>query len=82
MMKLFDQMIQDMEDFVGMYITDDPVADAYRRDKEQEEWLESRPVCKCCGEHIQTEFYYELPDGLWCEDCIMEGRHYTEDWEG
>ena len=30
----------------------------YERDKEN--WLKSRPICSCCGEHIQDEEAYEI----------------------
>ena len=44
---------------------------------EQDRWLEKRPICDCCGEHIQEDraFYYNdqyfclYPD---CEKALIE----------
>ena len=38
-----------------MNYTDDPVADFAKHDHEQEEWLQSRPICEHCGKPIQDE---------------------------
>ena len=35
--------------------SNDPEADFVRREREQEAWLKSRPVCAYCKEHIQDE---------------------------
>ena len=32
-----------------MIFTDDPLSDFDRYDRQQEEWLNSLPVCDCCG---------------------------------
>lgn len=37
-------------------------------DREQAEWLASRPICASCGEPIQDEYAWPL-DGLYCEEC-------------
>lgn len=41
----------------------------------EEESIENLPVCDCCGEHIQDEYYYDLSDlggGFFCEECVRE----------
>lgn len=43
-----------------------------RHDREQEEWLQKRPVCVECGEHIQEEHLYEIDGDLVCEDCLKD----------
>ena len=60
--------------------TDDPIADFNRHSREQEEWLDSRPVCSECGHHIQDEYCYEINDEYICEDCLKYyHRKRTED---
>lgn len=47
--------------------------DLERREREQEEWLRSRPVCEFCGDPIQEEVYYEPEPGMkYCPDCFSE----------
>lgn len=47
--------------------------DLARHEREQEEWLKSRPVCVLCGEHIQDDVYYEPePDLICCHDCFND----------
>lgn len=41
-------------------------------DSEQEELLEQRPVCICCGEHIQDEFYYDIDGDTYCDRCLKD----------
>lgn len=53
-----------------MIYTDDPVTDFARHDAEQEAWLQRRPVCADCGNHIQDEEAYYI-NGEWvCMDCM------------
>lgn len=52
--------------------TDDPVADAYAHDYEQETALEKYPVCSCCGEHILDDYLYDIDGDLICEECLNE----------
>lgn len=39
-------------------------------DAKQTEWLEGRPVCSVCGEHIQDDEAYEVGDNLICISCM------------
>lgn len=62
--------------------TDDPIRDFNHHDASQRAWLSTRPICDCCGEPIQDEYYYELPKiGKWCEGCLDEGKKYIDDPE-
>lgn len=61
-----------------MYYTDDPVRDFARYDAAQRAELAKLPRCANCGEPIQTEYMFDLPDGLWCENCINDARSLNE----
>lgn len=54
--------------------------DLYRQhEAEQEAWLEKRPKCSVCGEHIQDDTLYDIDGGLYCERCLNnEFMHSTE----
>ena len=57
-----------------MPITDDPVADFERHDREQAEWLKKLPTCQICGDAIQQERAFEK-NGFWiCDECIENNR--------
>ncbi len=44
-----------------------------RREAEQERWLESRPICCRCREHIQDEPVVDAETGEeFCPDCWEE----------
>ena len=55
-----------------MMWTDDPVKDAAAHDAEGEKWLESLPVCDECGEHIVEDYYWDINDTVYCEDCLQK----------
>ena len=50
--------------------TDDPAADFDRWDREQQKWLDSRPVCDNCDNPIQHEHYYLINGDNICPDCM------------
>lgn len=53
-----------------------------QHEAEQDKQLEKLPTCSCCGEPIQDEYYYEINDELYCEECMKnEYRKSTEDYE-
>lgn len=61
-----------------MYWSDDPARDAERYIADLDKQLERRPVCDCCGEHIQDEMVLHYK-GIWlCEDCMDNHREYVE----
>lgn len=63
-----------------MIFTDDPLSDFDRYDRQQEELLNSLPVCDCCGEPIQDEYCYEINGDLICADCLdMHFRKAVDD---
>lgn len=41
-------------------------------DREQEAELEKLPVCDCCGERIQDEYYYDIDGEILCEECLKD----------
>ena len=41
-------------------------------DNEQEAWLETLPVCKCCGHPIQQEEAVCIDGDWYCEYCEDE----------
>lgn len=45
-----------------------------RIDSENEKWLEQRPICSICEEHIQEEYAYEVEGKLICPTCLEEFR--------
>ena len=66
-----------------MFYTNDPISDFERHDAQQERWLQSRPVCEVCGEHIQDERLYDIDGDLVCEECLKEymDEHYRQSTE-
>ena len=52
------------------YFSDDPARDAERYMAYLDKRLKRRPVCDCCGEHIQQDRALCF-NGSWiCDDCI------------
>ena len=41
-------------------------------DAENEKWLQKRPICSWCEEHIQDDYAYEIDNKLICPNCIDE----------
>ena len=57
----------------------DPLDDFYRRDRQQQEEIDSLPVCSCCGEHIQDEYAWLINDEWYCNECAdFEFRRAVE----
>lgn len=63
-----------------LHYTNDPIRDAENYQADQEEWLKSRPICDCCGEHIQGEWMYMFDSKIVCETCMEECRYSVDDW--
>ena len=61
-----------------MMWTDDPVADAAAYTEEQDRRLARRPVCKCCGEHIQDEYMYVIDGKNICPSCLEDYREWID----
>ena len=64
-----------------MFYSDDPALDFDRHDAAQQAELNKLPKCVCCGEPIQDDYYYELCEEVYCEECV--DNHFkkrTEDF--
>ena len=62
------------------FLTDDPIADFYRHEEEQERWLQKLPVCCKCKERIQDDTCYKVNDDIYCDKCNDKlFRVWTED---
>lgn len=67
-------------------MTDDPIRDFTNWDAENAKWLESRPMCACCGDKIQDDSAYKFDiqighriKEIWiCNRCIISGREDIE----
>ena len=46
-------------------------------ESEREESLLKLPMCTCCEEHIQDEYYYEIGNLILCESCLND--NYRKD---
>ena len=65
-----------------MIWSDDPIRDSERHNAKQDAWLESRPVCAECCEHIQADHYFDINGEAVCPDCLENYyRKETEDWQ-
>ena len=40
--------------------------------REKEKWLESRPQCDYCQEHIQDDHYFEINGVVICLECLED----------
>ena len=63
-----------------MFYTDDPHADFDRHDREQAECLKRLPVCCVCEEPIQSEDLWDIDGSLYCESCMEDFKHSTENY--
>lgn len=64
---------------MGRYYSDSPYRDYERWEADQEAWLNRRPVCKWCGEHIQDEYAYRIGGDLVCSDCLEQEKVNVDD---
>lgn len=59
----------------------DPVIDYLHHEYEAEKWLQSRPECSICGNHIQEDIALKL-DGEWiCDRCVSENRQWIDEYD-
>jgi hypothetical protein len=50
-------------------------------EREQEAWLEKRPVCSYCGEPIQDDELFDISGELYHIECAeLEFKKCTEDY--
>ena len=62
-----------------MYRTDDPIADFFRHEAEQEGWLKKRPKCCVCKEHIQQSKAVRIDGDYYCDWCLCDMREWIGD---
>lgn len=53
-----------------MFLTDDPLMDFERHDREQTKRLESLPKCDICCNPIQDDHYYQINGDNVCLECL------------
>lgn len=51
-----------------------------RYDADQHEELSYRPICCECGEPIQDEQFFIFNGEFYCEHCLGNHKHYTDDF--
>lgn len=54
------------------------------RESDYFNWIEKRPVCDGCGEHITDDIYFEVDGDCLCEACFEEYvdanfKHFIEE---
>lgn len=49
--------------------------DLARHEREEQQYLESLPVCDICGEPIQSDWTWVINGENYCEDCMEEFMH-------
>lgn len=47
-------------------------AEDLRLARQEQKWLESRPVCDICLGHITADWFYEIDGKTICPDCMEE----------
>ncbi len=57
-----------------MYYTDNPVADAERYLRDQDDALARLPKCELCGEPIQQERAVYIDGAYYCDECLHGHR--------
>lgn len=68
---------------MSIFYSDDPVRDFERWDAEQNAWLESRPKCAHCHEHIQDEKLMHIEGEVYHTECAIEAfSEWTENHIG
>lgn len=60
------------------YRTDDPIADHYRYEQEQERSLARYPKCAICGERIPQADIVCIDGKYYCDECLDDCRVSTE----
>ena len=58
--------------------TDNPFKDFLLKEEEDDDWLQGRPVCDQCGEHIQDDCYWLINGEKFCESCLDWHKQYID----
>ena len=61
-----------------MFVTDDPIRDFHRHDREQQDWEDSLPHCECCGDAVD-DYVYDISGEILCIKCLV--ARYRRDVE-
>ena len=48
-------------------------------DHEEQEWLDSLPICDECGRAIQDDHCYNINGNYICEECLIENYRVCVD---
>lgn len=64
---------------MSRYYSGDPLKDFDNWDEDAEIWLNKRPTCYCCAEHIQDEYGYRVDGRLYCKRCLDGMKEWLED---
>ena len=54
------------------------IQDHEQHERDQEEWLRTRPKCDECGEPIQDDHYFKIFSFIFCPSCIESFREEIE----
>ena len=66
---------------MGIFRSDDPVADFNRHEANERAWLAKRPICEYCREHIQNRKLIDYDGVLYHRSCFLEQfEKETEDY--
>ena len=64
-------------------MTGDPIRDYHTWDVDQYEAEKKQPHCCKCGKAIWDDFYWDIFDAIYCEECAEdEFRKDTDNYEG
>lgn len=64
-------------------MTGDPIRDYHTRDVDQYEAERKRPHCCKCGKAIWDDYYWDIFDAIYCEECAEDGfRKDSDNYEG
>ena len=60
-------------------MTGDPIRDYHTRDVDQYEAERKRPHCCMCGKAIWDDYYWDIFDAIYCEECAEDGFRKDSD---
>lgn len=63
-------------------LTDDPVRDEERRQKEWDDKCDAAPRCCHCNNSVYPhDTYLEIGDMIYCEPCVAYGTKFVDELE-
>ena len=60
-------------------MTGDPIRDYHTCDVDQYEAERKRPHCCKCGKAIWDDYYWDIFDAIYCEECAEDGFRKDSD---